>query len=236
MSKCYRGDDVTWVMGNNIVKELYYSNLAHKNEEYSGRVIFSDSCKNGVCNKKFRDIIVSKGDNDSVITPLAIINFHTHPYSCYIREKVKWGWPSGEDIRECIKFSKKGNLVHLVFSKEGTYVIKVLSVKGLTPKVINFIEKTLVKTHEYRSSDMLVMHKKKFHATLLDPIGLEMGKNSLVQWLDLVNSLTPNCIIKLSGNKSIISPGSNKLFEISLIKKNDDIIFTQSYVNENCTL
>jgi hypothetical protein len=235
MSRCSRGEDVTWVINKNVVNNLYYKNLAHKNEEYAGKVVFSDSCKNGICNKKFKDISISKGNNDSVLTPLAVINFHTHPFSCYERENVKWGWPSGEDMRECINFAKSGNLVHLVFSKEGTYVIKVLSTKELTPKVINFIEKTLIHTHEYRSNDTKIKYKKHFHKYLLDPIGIQEGTNSLQQWLAFVNELCPDNLRILSGGHLPIK-GHKKLFEITLIKKTNDISFKQSYVQENCTL
>jgi hypothetical protein len=235
MSRCTRGKDVTWVINKKVVNDLYYTNLAHKKEEYSGKVVFSDSCKNGVCNKKFKDLTFSRGESESVLTPLAVINFHTHPYQCYVRENVKWGWPSGEDIRECIKFAKNGNLVHLVFSKEGTYIIKILSTKELKPKVINFIEKVLIHTHEYRSKETQMKYKKLFYKELLYPIGLPEGQNSLVQWLSFVNELTPDNLNKLYGGK-LLPSGSNKLLEITLIKRTNDISFTQSYVQENCTL
>jgi hypothetical protein len=71
----------------------------------------------------------NKGDKDSVYTPNHVINFHTHPISAYNEGNTVWGWPSGEDIRETIKFALAGNKAHIVFTVEGLYVIQVNSCK-----------------------------------------------------------------------------------------------------------
>jgi len=241
MPNCNRGGVVSWGINKNIVDELFYSNLAYKKVEYSGQILFSDvNCKNGKCDKNFKNIVLSKGDGDSVKTPLAIVNFHTHPYSCYTREKVKWGWPSGEDIRECIRFAQHGNLVHLVFSKEGTYIIKVLHPNELKPKVINFIENLLKTTHEYRSDTNQQKLKNEFYKNLLLPIGLKQEKNSLLLWLSLMNGLNMDRLNILysyynSGNLSSIN-SNQQLFEVELISKNKNIIFSHYYVQENCSI
>ena len=58
----------------------------------------------------------AKGASDWVHTPLSAINFHTHPRFLYKREGVRWGWPSGEDLRECILFGMaKKHMFHGVF-------------------------------------------------------------------------------------------------------------------------
>jgi len=71
------------------------------------------------------DVSINKGDADSVYTPNNVINFHTHPISAYNQGETIWGWPSGEDIRETMKFALSGNKAHLVFTVEGLYTIQV---------------------------------------------------------------------------------------------------------------
>jgi len=89
-----------------------------KNHENSG-VIYCDG------NDKVIGINKTKGNSDSVYTPNNVINFHTHPISAYNNGDTVWGWPSGEDMRETIKFALAGNRAHLVFSNEGLYTIQV---------------------------------------------------------------------------------------------------------------
>tara|TARA_X000001036_G_C20665152_1_gene800471 strand:- start:719 stop:1612 length:894 start_codon:yes stop_codon:yes gene_type:complete len=75
--------------------------------------------------REIEKFTVSKGDADSVHTPLAPFNWHSHPLFLYKREGVCWGWPSGEDMREVIFFGLGGNKAHFVFSAEGVYVIRL---------------------------------------------------------------------------------------------------------------
>lgn len=88
---------------NDINKELF------KNYEISGVMNFNSE-------NKIINISKNKGDSDSVYTPNNVINFHTHPISAYKQGETTWGWPSGEDIRETIKFALAGNKAHLVFT------------------------------------------------------------------------------------------------------------------------
>jgi hypothetical protein len=90
-----------------------------------------DDVENGgafnVCNitKKTRNVTKSNtGEKDSVEAPDAIVNWHTHPVSCYIGEKTVWGWPSGEDMRETLIFGMRGSACHVVPSVEGVYIIQ----------------------------------------------------------------------------------------------------------------
>jgi hypothetical protein len=70
-------------------------------------------------------LTVNHGSESSVEAPEAIINYHTHPASCYISEKTVWGFPSGEDIRETILLGLNGTVAHAVVAVEGTYVCQV---------------------------------------------------------------------------------------------------------------
>jgi hypothetical protein len=101
-----------------------------------------------------------KGDSDSVYTPNNVINFHTHPISAYNQGDTVWGWPSGEDIRETIKFAFNGNKAHLVFTVEGLYTIQVSPCKIRKMKelltdsergiLIFMIEEYFKSTHNFR--------------------------------------------------------------------------------------
>src|SRR5574343_773308 len=65
------------------------------------------------------------GSEASVEAPEALLNYHSHPASCYLAERTVWGFPSGEDTRESILFGLKGSIAHLVLTIEGTYVCQI---------------------------------------------------------------------------------------------------------------
>jgi len=113
----------------------------------------------------------NKGDKDSVYTPNHVINFHTHPISAYNEGNTVWGWPSGEDIRETIKFALAGNKAHIVFTVEGLYVIQVNSCKLNKLKtildseergiLIFIIEEYFKCTHNFRCIDEIAKLENK---------------------------------------------------------------------------
>ena len=127
-----------------------------KDHEISG-VIYCDD------DNKIIGINKTKGNADSVYTPNHVINFHTHPISAYNNGKTVWGWPSGEDIRESIKFALAGNKAHLVFSVEGLYTIQISPCKIKKMKtllddeqrgiLIFIIEEFFKSTHNFRGVD-----------------------------------------------------------------------------------
>jgi hypothetical protein len=138
--------DIPLQLVNDINKELV------KDHEISGIIYCND--KNEVIG-----INKTKGNSDSVYTPNDVINFHTHPISAYNNGNTVWGWPSGEDIRETIKFALSGNKAHLVFSVEGLFTIqvspcKIKKLKQLTDEergiIIFFIEEYFKSTHNFR--------------------------------------------------------------------------------------
>ena len=73
--------------------------MFNKNFESAGNIKFNFT-NNKMESTKVNEI--NEGGSNSVVTPLSIINYHVHPYQCYIDEKVIWGWPSGEDLRQTI--------------------------------------------------------------------------------------------------------------------------------------
>jgi glutaredoxin len=95
-----------------------------KNYEMGGKFTFPYN--NGTIQRKTsRKVHKSKGNRDSVTSPNGILNFHTHPISCYLQEKTVWGWCSGEDIRETVIFGLKGTLAHAVLAIEGCYLLQI---------------------------------------------------------------------------------------------------------------
>jgi len=116
---------IKWEINENDWGQLY--KYLYKDQEWSGDIIFGDmTCNNDKkCSKKTINITSSGGGKDSVKAPDTLVNFHTHPVSCYLGEKTILGWPSGEDMRESVHFGLRGNAAHLVLTMEGTYVITV---------------------------------------------------------------------------------------------------------------
>jgi len=124
-----------------------------KKYEVAG-TIYCDNSNNPV------HVDINKGDAESVYTPNNVINFHTHPISAYNNGGTVWGWPSGEDMRETIKFGLAGNKAHLVFTVEGLYTIQVNPCKLKKMKetlnseergiLIFMIEEYFKTTHNFR--------------------------------------------------------------------------------------
>ena len=155
------------------------------------------------------------GKNDSVMTPLAVVNFHTHPLSCYIDAKTIWGWPSGEDLAQCLNFAKDNNLTHIIFAIEGTYVIDVNKVflhylqtnKKLFTLIRNNIQEIFKLTHKHRmyfnDSNKNVSLEHEFNEIFLKPLHMSMKENILITWIHLVNNFTLERLIILSNQFSV---------------------------------
>jgi hypothetical protein len=197
LNECKLKLDIPLEMVNDINKELV------KNHEISGIILCNDSNQVVGVNK-------TKGNADSVYTPNNVINFHTHPISAYNNGKTVWGWPSGEDIRETIKFSLAGNKAHLVFSAEGLYTIQVSPCKIRKMKellddqergiLIFIIEEYFKSTHNFRGVDEVNQLAKK---------GIYINPYSYVDFVntfDLINLLSSKKIVH---NKSITQHTKN---------------------------
>lgn len=267
MPKCkISRDPVEWFISkrnveSNIVPKLTDENLS-KNE-YSGIITFYDhNCRlNGPCDKKGEFTKSNKGESASVETPIAYVNYHTHPKGPYLSENVKWGWPSGEDMYVCLEFNSKDNLAHLVFTLEGTYVIKCVS-KPLK-KIWKPMERVLQETHKFRSGDHSYQYEhqesddywmKEFDKELLSPIRLGIKDRNAVgippflftlhQWVFFINRLTPNHVKKLykkikNKNIDIGNPKDKQkndipIFEVNFIREGNDIKFKQIWVSDGC--
>ena len=226
----YNSEDVNWSIPKDNIKNTLLGDinsnkskkgLLYLDVESAGIIEFKDtSCKissnnEKICNKKnIYGLKHKNGNKDSVMTPLSVVNFHTHPLSCYIDAETVWGWPSGEDLSQCINFANDNNLTHLIFAIEGTYIIdfnKMLlnylrTKKKLLKLVIQNIEEIFKMTHKHRmiinDSNPNVSLEYEFYEIFLRPLNLPQKQNILLSWLNLVNSMTLQDLIKLSAEFS----------------------------------
>lgn len=216
--------------------------LLFKLYESAGKIEFADtSCKviddEEVCDKTMTTTLKFKNGNaDSVLTPMAVINYHTHPLNCYVEGETIWGWPSGEDLKQCIQFAKGGNICHIVFAIEGTYIIDV------NKEILNYINKEIEDriellfqiTHNYRVYNQ---DSNNFYYSFCKPLGIK-DKNLVKCWNSIVNNLTFNNIKKLSNKiikKDINLPdtinNNLKIFNVQFIK-NDTPQWNTKYNNK----
>src|SRR5689334_21035450 len=112
-------------IGNKFIKwEILHLDKLHillnKSKEVSGIINIDFKTK-----KTTKNITYINGNKSSVKTPDSILNYHSHPAPCYIDENTVWGFPSGEDTRECVIGSLNGSVAHVVVAIEGMYVCQV---------------------------------------------------------------------------------------------------------------
>ena len=226
---------VTWTLDSKFVDDIKRYIRVGKTE-VAGDIIFKDTndCIKGICDKKSTSKYkIHEGQNDSVMTPTGLINFHTHPKSIYNSEETKYGWPSGEDMAQVIQFAKLNTIRHIVFTVEGGYIIKV------NKKVSNYdskmIENVLRYTHVYRSLDQAVQFKN-----FKKDFGVS-GRTTVDMWLNLVNNLTLNKLYKyhnLFNPKKRKVPTGKKahetIFTVQLKKLSNKFTFKANHINEDC--
>lgn len=226
--KIYHDSVVTWTIPKDSIETILLSQKKNNNNnqkrdgllyldiESAGTIEFTDtSCrlnsnKEKICNKITHNINYKNGKKDYVMTPLAVVNFHTHPLSCYINAETLWGWPSGEDLAQCINFANDNSLTHLIFAVEGTYIIDFNKILlnylktniSLLKQVTTNIEEIFKKTHKHRMlenySNKNITLEHEFYEIFLKPLNLPQKENILLSWLNLVNSITLQDLIKLS--------------------------------------
>ena len=108
---------IEWQLDNDHIQNLYQ--YLYDTREHGGDFPLNTALKRSYGANK-----TSAGQSDSVNAPDAIVNWHSHPISCYRAEKTIWGWPSGEDMRESIVYGLRGSACHVVPAVEGTYTIQ----------------------------------------------------------------------------------------------------------------
>lgn len=134
----------------NCVKEIT-KKLFDEPNEIAGTIDFSLSKDESFIKS------INTGDKTSVKTPNGFVNFHSHPITAYVQNNAVFGHPSGEDIRECIRFSMKGNFNHMVFTLEGVYTIQ------LFPKFVNLLIKKCTKEQRGFIICLIENYFRRFH-------------------------------------------------------------------------
>jgi hypothetical protein len=229
--KCTKSKEkVKWEIDENFIKNIKYALLNDK-YEVAGSLLFKDvNCNGNVCDKQFlRDYRVN-GEKFSVKTPNGVINYHTHPLQCYIDEGTKYGWPSGEDMAVNMNYAKNGTLVHIVFSIEGSYVIKINTILG--NKDTDVLEKLLKATHVYRlknQSEQLRDFSRHF--------GIK-GRTTVEIWLKLVNRLSVKKLYtiynKIFKKNLEVPDDTRRIFEVIRIPLHKPLIFSANFISGEC--
>lgn len=221
---------VKWNIEPEFINKIKTS-LNNDKNEIAGTLLFTDTdCKDEVCNKKSTKYRINNGNGSSVLTPNGIINFHTHPRSAYKSQDAVFGWPSGEDMAQCINFARDGTLVHIVFTLEGAYIIKVNKI--ISQRDTKILEDVFKDTHVFRSKNQGTQLKKfreKFHVS---------GKTTKDMWLTVANGISLNklyTLYNLINDKKLKVPENNdNIYEVSLANLGKTLTFNANYVPENC--
>jgi hypothetical protein len=225
--------NVGWIINENFIDDIIHSLYTDK-IEIGGSILFKDTnCKKGVCDKESTQIHIVNGKGQSVKTPNGVINFHTHPRQCYIDENTKYGWPSGEDIGQTMEYAKTGNLVHIVFTLEGAYIIKVLKI--LTDSDIDKLEELFKITHEFRLNDtrkneQLLNFRETFPT-------IKNTHNPLKTWLKLVNGMNLKKLYyydRLLSNGRSYSMDTSRILEVKLVPLENALKFSAKFVKQSC--
>ena len=190
------------------------------------------------CNEsnKVTHVDTNKGDAESVYTPNNVINFHTHPVSAYNGGYTVWGWPSGEDVRETLKFAMAGNKAHLVFTVEGLYTIQISPCKLIKLKqlldseergiLIFLIEEYFKCIHNFRC----VQEINKLNNNKI--------KITPYSFIDLINNFSLNNILKDEAftHKKIPQTNINSIGHTGInSKENDNINRYYSGIDQSCS-
>jgi hypothetical protein len=229
--KCSKSSkNVTWEIDREFIEDIIDS-LNTDKHEIAGSILFKDvNCKGNICDKKFLQDYRVKGEKSSVRTPDGIINYHTHPLQCYIDEDTEYGWPSGEDMAINMSYAKRGTLVHIVFTLEGSYVIKVNLL--LDSKTVDILEKILKATHIYRLKNQTTQLKN-----FIRQFGIH-GRTTVQIWLKLINSLSAKKIYTLYNRifkKNLEIPeDTRKIFEVVKTPLNEPLTFSANFISGEC--
>ena len=230
---CKIGKVLPWVLHRDDVVDIYKT--FGKPFESAGKLKFRKNDNHMGISIRHKII---EGGASSVETPLSIVNYHTHPYQCYIDEKVIWGWPSGEDLRQAIIFALGGNLSHIVFCIEGIYVIEVnpcfLSfLRKLKPDdrsvIIAWIELMGKSTHELRGLNVNKIKKIRPEDWVKFVNNLKVNQTNTEQ----CGIITCNTVTVFNNNALVLSSLKNYLddmyynIELDTYKKNGTYIHSK---------
>jgi hypothetical protein len=229
--KCAKSKkNVKWVIDKYFVDNIKDSLMRDKHE-IAGSILFRDvNCDGDTCDKLLKKDYRVNGQKSSVKTPHGLINYHTHPLQCYIDEGTTYGWPSGEDMAINMMYAKRGTLVHIVFTLEGSYIIKTNVI--LNDTSTDILEKLLKETHVFR-----LKNQSKQHHDFTKNFGIR-GKTTVDIWLKLINFLSPETLYllynKIFKKKLKVPKDNRRLFDVVKIPLSKPLIFNANFISENC--
>ena len=119
------------VITSDLMKKIYDTYI-QKNYEYGGIMGVKSINEN---NYILGLAAITKGSEKDfeVKTPNYYITWHTHPFICYVKNLCYIGWPSGTDMGLIVSGYETGQIAHVLFSNEGTYVLQ------LSPQMMEFM-------------------------------------------------------------------------------------------------
>ena len=198
---------------------------------------------------------VTKGskNNFTVNTPRYFITWHTHPFICYKNNLCYIGWPSGQDMGSILPRYMEGQIAHILFSNEGTYVLQLSRpmmefMRAMTSECVDYLSKLV----SYYFENLEHFRKAEYdpeRSRCLDKLddircltyNTKQKQLSIKKIINVINTYTLTNLLNLGDNNNI-----NRLVKnvnICLIKAGKNIkgnsnipIFKVNYTDGNKSL
>lgn len=170
--------------------------LLSKDTEYAGSFyirkynLFKDTQKQTVipvAELGFAESTLTKGAESSVMPPVSLFNFHTHPYHCYEQNgcTLNLDWFSPADVTAITNFrNMQKTILHFLISKEGIYTIQ------LTPEFSTYLDKLIeneyINYEDCYISFMFVLNKRFKY---FEDIILDVNYEHIPEYLTNINNI-----------------------------------------------
>lgn len=170
------------------------SKIIHFMNEGSGLLFITNYTQNGEGMLGVNSNYISEGETDMVLPPppLTPFQFHSHPDRITMERKAFIAWPSGQDMKNVAEsyFTTKPQLVHIVISPEGLWIIMMSyeyqhlcnriienNLSDVSERLLDGIYNVFTNLEQYRvtdSVDPLHRHQSDQHY-LIDVSNVRMG-------------------------------------------------------------
>ena len=186
--------------------ELLMSLAKNEDTEFGGNVkLYIKNRTSGVMTMG----LITKGTFNNVNFPRGIVDWHTHPIRCQNVDKCAIGFPSPGDMVNTIIGSSIGNLAHLVYSRDGVYILQVHeSIRTLLVNQTNLLGSFTDKVN--RQFECLFLKFKQDSLLFPDGIPTSLYKQWKREWYT---------VSKLTFNVTLVSYKHNKLPSFSVNRK-----------------
>lgn len=246
--KCHMNIYIESVLMNTI-----YDTYIQKDVELGGIMGVQDMGNN---NYMLGLAAITKGSkkNFTVDIPNYYITWHTHPFICYTSSLCYIGWPSGMDMSRIINNYTHGDILHILFAYEGTYILQLSPqmmnfMRAMESECINFISELIT----YYFGDLENFRNIKYDADRIKCLDktsdircltydTKQKHISIGNILTIINTFTLTSLLNLKSynNKIILLLNKTKKCLIKtgkLIKGNSDIpIFKVQYTDRETSI